>query len=436
MNKRVVLQNIMCTRLTREQLSIIKRDWNFFYTDPYRYMGSNIVKSVHKHLGTSECEWWTNEYGWKLSQLEGVLKAELTKENVEHIKVFWRAFYESPEDFQNDKVIELICQDLGLEYNDKELYGMKSIFKEMPRITNLHHSVTGDVVWGKCNGIHFYAKKLTNDISISRVANFTLDELKGKWSKPSLFVLYYKDDSSCDSVHIVFNSEDLSGHDGITEFDFELSGYTYKGMYVINDKYAHQMLKHIANIYIPFAKGANDSRIPIVWLNTTDTTSLSLSTNYECDLDVDWFTEGFNKDQFYKFCQSVTEVLPSVDLEDRPNDRYATIELINLYSTIAVYNRNHKAYHGNVTRLREFAPILLMSMAICKNSKSLEACNIMEVLLDESLDESAFNIDTVKEETKVVAEEKPQDKNVKTVKEDNILMRAAMASDTSVKVTN
>lgn len=436
MNKRIQIQNVLCTRLTEKQLSIIQRDWKSFYDEPNKFIGSSTIDCIHEYIGTVKCNWWTNEYGWKLSQLEGVLRTELSRENVEHIKVFWRAFYESPWDFTNDKIIGLICQDLGLEYDDKELCSMKNIFKETPSLTNLHYTITGDAVWGKCRGVHFYAKKCEYDYHKANYESCTIDELKSKTKSKSLFVLHFKNDVTGHGIHLVFNSEDLNGTCGITEFDFLIGGYNYLGMYVVNDTTAPKMMKHVANIYIPFAKGANDSRIPIIWLNTAETTSLSLSTNYECDFDVDWFTGGFNKDKFYKFCQSIVEVLPSVDLENRPDDRYATIELINLFGTIAVYNRNHKAYHGNVTRIREFSPIFLMTMATCVNAKSIEGCNIMDILLDDTLDESVLNIDKINEDKKPVVEESCHNKNITLVKEDNILMRAAMASDTSVNVTN
>ena len=188
----------------------------------------------------------------------------------------------------------------------------------------------------------------------------------------------------------------------------------------------------LASTLVAFNKGPNDSVIPVMWrvdkpYGVVDTYEVFLKDTKLL----------FDRKVFMDAVSQIKKDLPPVDLETESEKRYVTIEIDD--GVYYMYNRNHVAYNGAASSYEEFASVLFWVMANFYDSIGYE--NLTDYITAD-FDDEHIEIVGIGAERKENVEERPVGEfmnppEVKPEKEykheDNILLRAARASDTDYK---
>lgn len=305
------------------------------------------------------------------------------------------------------------------------------------RFDKIKFTPDGSLGYGILNGKRFHVMKsnygpeslgyLEADTVTSRTTTFI--SYMFNVDKPCNVVLVFRNVEGSCMIYYVLSDEfkDVDCYN----FEEELcpDGFSFLCAYsTIGGKYNMYRYMQLASTMCSFNNGSNNSVIPTCW--RVDGPVDGLST-YDVFLNDTSFL--FDENVFKDAITLIKKDLPPVDLETEPEKRFVVLDVGN--DAYFMYNRNCIAYNGSSSYYSEFAPIVLWQMAAFYDSIGYE--NFLEFVAGEiSADEVRISSKTYEEEEPsgwvpnampepaVVKEDGPKKH------EDNILLRAARASDT------
>lgn len=405
---------------------------------------------------------WSREYEDKLCSFENAIRCQMTLNDAKNIEESWRAFAESPSDYINDKVIDLIVDDLKLKdvkERRKKMRKFSEILGSVEELDKMRYMKDGSLAYGKWLGENVYIRRLANvpeayGIDAGKPSQ-PIGRITKNYSGPGdpLITMWYTPSFTSGeqgAIVFVFRLSEAKKLE-INEFLIEPIDYEYYGTYLIaaSDAEDYNLYNTLAHIYVPFSDGSKGSKIPIMWRNDLSPQHFEEGrVPWRSTTSFDDYTgdDGivFDDDKFNNFVKLLSTSLASVDLETEPERRYAYIRTkldddLNPSNTpVFVYNKNHVAHHGTVASKEKMSPILFLLMSQYADSIYKEwlvdYCmryfkETDNIIIQRKGMHTPGNEATTTRETNVPiqgAKVKPETK----LYEDNILLRAAKASDT------
>lgn len=421
---------------------------------------------VAKYLGrNSYIDSWSKEYEDKLCSYEDVIRCQLTRDEVNAIDTYWSAFAESPTEYINDNVIDLIVDDLklkGVKESKRKMRKLNNILSSVTELDKMHYMVDGSLAYGKWTGKQVYVRRLAtipeaygiNTNTISKPFTTLVNNYHGD-RDPIVTIWYTANPQSGEQGSIVFvfrlsDAKELN----INEFLVEPIDYEYYGTFLIGDTDGIDMDTYITltSIYTPFADGPNGSKIPVMWRNDLESKHFEdMRLPWKGTLSFDDYLGGdsiaFDDKEFSSFMKLIDSSLPPVDLETEADKRYAYLETkldrdpyVNNVP-VFVYNRNHVAHNGTIANREKMSPLLYLIMAnfydaILKESLkaySMKAFDTPDNIYIRRKSSNKVNTLSVEDEVAATIEPKIYTSSEGSLHEDNPLLRAAKASDTRYK---
>lgn len=481
---RIILQEVVMTR-EQKLRSILMQDTIFtkeFYTKFYEKFyalmqnpnkeldGMEVIdfrNEVANYLGRSPYIYnWSEEYDNKICLYENVIRCQMTRDEVEAIDTFWSAFAENPVEYIDDGLIGLIVDDLKIKdvkERKKKMRKFSEILASVTELDKMHYMKDGSLAYGKWLGENVYVRRLDNvpemyGIDMNKQSQ-PIGQITKSYSGPGdpLITMWYTADFTATgeqgSVVFVFRLSAAKELE-INEFLIEPVDYVYHGTYLIeaSDAEDYNLYNTLAHIYVPFSDGPKGSKIPIMWRNDLRPQHFEngrLPWRGTTSFDDYTGDDGivFNDDKFNDFVKLLSKSLASVDLETEPENRYAYIRTkldddLNTSNTpVFVYNRNHVAHHGAVANKEKMSPILFLLMTEYADSIYKEWLVDYCMRCFKETDNIVIKRKGMhKGQDEVVAMKENYLDNPTTSKvpednlhEDNILLRAAKASDIRYK---
>lgn len=283
-------------------------------------------------------------------RLEKVLQCDLLPSDVEFVSTYYRAFYANPEDYESDGVVDLILNDLG--YTRKESSGevdsAEDIWDSLSSIMEMRglHEYDSSIEFfkfkeGKVPG---YLRIVGGEciqflINAGEDAVRHLSDTDTIGDKECAAIIYTTKDANCVAA-FCFNAD--AWNNGSVLIRQELAKCSF-----LNSQFLQvTMLSGITDptrfLYVPCYKMSSGNIIPISWINTIE---LIRGSNENYLQEFDEFESDVEKEDLHKMCTILENRFPAIDsdLADT-NSRY-----ISTYHRLDIcYNRNYKAYNGNV----------------------------------------------------------------------------------------
>lgn len=307
------------------------------------------------------------------------------------------------------------------------------------RFDKIKFTPDGSLGYGILNGKRFhvfkscYGPESLGYLEIDTISSKTTKNIHDIFNpnEPCNVILAFRDVEGSCMVYYVLSYE----FKNIDCFNFEEelcpNGFSFLRAYsTVGSKYNVERYMQLASTMCAFNNGSNNSVIPTCW--KVDGPVDGLST-YDVYLNDTSFL--FDENVFKSVVNLIKKDLPPVNLEAESEKRFVVLNVGN--DAYFMYNRNCVAYNGSSSYYSEFAPIVLWQMAVFYDSIGYE--NFLEFIAGwVSVDEVRITGKTYKEEPSrwvpstmpesiVVKEDEPKKH------EDNILLRAARASDTDYK---
>lgn len=320
------VERVLGIPLSDQQYQMLREDWNAFTEEPYKY--SVYAPMVIGYLN--------DKPKGKIEILQEVLRATLSDNNVSYLKEYWRAFYNNPEDFRDDRIIDLIVDDMGLtQFEEKENESMGFNWKSfMERNILLVNKITADNTMGYRNDgiyIRYIDKVFKVKGSYTKVNGVPYNY--GVWSNyiTGTVIIAMPDTKTVMPETVVIDEDDT---------------YDFVGYIVPNENNTAEEIELLSYAYVPFTDGPNDSKIPVMW---------RVDGSNGAGIAVDALMEYFRGSGEFNNCMKsfadfLNDRFPSVDLKESKDQRYTeiTLKLSEDATATFVYNRNHIAYNGNM----------------------------------------------------------------------------------------
>ena len=312
----------------------------------------------------------------KQKELEDVLNASLSQEEVEYIKTYWSALYDHPSEFEGDGIVDMVLEDMNKQPNkiireEKEsnkMIDIKSLlFKYNDKIRILHQSPDESLAWGKFNEQNFYVRKLpcsklemSPKLSTNPMFSAAFgDSIYRDW----IYTFIYT--NNMDYIIYVIDGESLINMQTFDAAEFVPDGYTYVGeaeLYPhVSKDYNVSYLRYTQKVYVPMNKGANGSIIPVMWYSPKAEEIAGSSIIRLTSDDFIGNDERFSIEKVSEILLNMETRCPAVDVDGR-EDRYIYTKVMvdNVLRSGFIYNRNHKAMNGDIEYVRKVFSILCM----------------------------------------------------------------------------
>lgn len=312
------------------------------------------------------------------ARLENVLHCYLNDEQVQYIKEYYKTFYENPESYQNDGLVDIIIDDANLikvepwsttvneeqkpinPWDAVEAADNIEIRKIFPNSDCHMQDEVASLAIGHVNHIPVYFRMLT-DISEFEYIGWTasyqrISDLSYKLHNyPGAQILrIYRIGRTLPVGYYVAYAYKL-------EYIHELNDvhacgsddWEYVGDYPMTDD-----CKPACKLYVPFSEMSNGGRIPVMWYNP-----LQNSQNACTSGTLDIFTDlrEVNEQDVHDAYNGIKEEYESIDLESHnDSDRYVSLLMgrDGAYDMFT-YNRNHLARNGAIAHGMAILPLLL-----------------------------------------------------------------------------
>ena len=310
----------------------------------------------------------------KREALENTLKVHLTDTHIEEIRYGWRAFYNEPEQFTNDVIVDMVLLDIGLKQDPNwdsenkkqdstkedvkmtESLNISDLFNKSVKIKNMGDCDTG-VYKGKIAGYTFPIVTTINKVTTDKAVAVSAEDFLYKIDAPrdglkyNLIICVKADDYD---VLMQFDNELLNAIGSIQIkdlLDTEFEIYAMSG-----SEYSIEYLLWMSLSYVPFANGAAGSKIPAMWKVTNEANISSATSPFK---DKKFILNGLNPDSIDEAMSLLTSTYPSVDLDTEAHLRYVPIEY---NGNVYMYNRNHIGYNGNISNMTIMAPLIFFEI--------------------------------------------------------------------------
>lgn len=314
-------------------------------------------------------------YKSKLGLLEEILNVPLTKEQEDIIHDGWRAFWDEPEAFKDDVVVDMVLLDLGMTPNgtkkkmeERKMLGLKDDLSTCEKVDLKHVVEDGTLGWGKIAGRNFYVRTVS-------VENFSLphpmigqsDRISDACNKsePALIGVFFK--SSVDYIIYVINTEEWKDASDVLLSDITPFGYQYYGIADMVDgleAHAEEQLEFLQYCYVPMCNAGSGALLPVTWmLNNIDRVpDYVIREAYYKDIIQDG---AVSIDAINTIFEQIRTALPSIENPEPgvSGARYAVIEVQTGKRSIYLgYNRNHIAQNGNIDSMKKIMYIILEAL--------------------------------------------------------------------------
>lgn len=271
-----------------------------------------------------------------VARLEKVLGVRLQEERVEFIQQNYSAFYQDPESFIGDGLVDMILEDIGL----KKPESLMEILEAVPGMDVKHTDTKGTLAWGNFKGELMYALYAT-DARARDLATLQSVDISGLPSE-ALVAVVVRSYDGYQGVIIVQERGSIDNIGGSPETLYDIPGFEILAVFpVFNETY----MLDSAQFYVPFMKAGN-GRNPVMWLSFVSEhlpdadEGLIKKINDGCDFEM-----GVDVDSFKDLKLNLGNYYPAVDLETQRSERYKALDGCNQQ---LVYNRNALAYSGNI----------------------------------------------------------------------------------------
>lgn len=291
---------------------------------------------------------------------------------------------------------------------------MKELFNGVSQIDMRHYSPCNTLAWGKINGVFAYIRRI-DSIMLYRNAieesTVTMQEFARKVftedlaSNPLMYVVYsgpsdfivmvmeanevMKFKSDCDVYALCPDGYTPCGYGRFKDFSGDFD-YVYRA-------------RLYSFLYVPFNDGPNGSKIPVSWYRAEVGSLVNSFDRLSC---MDMCVPKWSKKEISNFYLGLKEKYPSVDLENVPSSRYATVTSVE---DDIIYNRNHIAYNGTISNAHAVMSMVLRAFTYVSdfNYDSRKICravidfiNGKEVDVEDVIDE-VMSVDTVEPKSEV-----------------------------------
>ena len=385
-------------------------------------------------------------YKSKLKVLEDVLNVSLTNEQEDIIYDGWRAFWDEPEAFKDDVVVDMILLDLGLTPNgtkkkmeERKMLGLKDDLSACEKVSLRHVVEDGTLGWGKIAGRNFYVRTADK-------ANLTLPTTTGqpaklsdacRSSEQSLVGIVFQ--SSTDYIIYVINTEEWKDASDVLISDITPFGYEYWGTVNMMDgleAHDEEQLKFLQYCYIPMCKAGSDALLPVTWMLTDIDRVPDYAIREAYYRDIIQY-DAVSIDAINTIFEQVKMALPSIENPEPgvSGARYAVVEVQTGKRSIYFgYNRNHIAQNGNIDSMKKIMCIVLE--ALHDEIERITKSNLTRYVSG-AIDQDTLVIGFDGEADKTDVElggapktvEKPKDDGEHRKFSDNPLIRAAQRGD-------
>lgn len=314
-------------------------------------------------------------YKSKLGLLEEILNVHLTKEQEDIIHDGWRAFWDEPEAFKDDVVVDMVLLDLGMTPNgtkkkmeERKMLGLKDDLSACEKVDLKHVVEDGTLGWGKIEGRNFYVRTVSiENFSLPHPITGQSDRISDACNKsePALIGIFFK--SSVDYIIYVINTEEWKDASDVLLSDITPFGYQYCGIADMVDgleAHVEEHLEFMQYCYVPMCNAGSGALLPVTWmLNDIDRVpDYAIREAYYKDIIQDG---AVSIDDINTIFEQIRTALPSIENPEPgvSGARYAVIEVQTGKRSIYLgYNRNHIAQNGNIDSMKKIMCIVLEAL--------------------------------------------------------------------------
>mgnify|MGYP004506544605 CR=1 FL=1 len=385
-------------------------------------------------------------YKSKLGLLEEILKVPLTKEQEDTIHDGWRAFWDEPEAFKDDVVVDMVLLDLGLTPNgtnkkmeERKMLGLKDDLSTCEKVNLKHVVEDGTLGWGKIDGRNFYVRTAGKGNLIMPATIGQSGKISDvcKSGEPALVGIIFQ--SSVDYIIYVINTEEWKDASDVLISDITPFGYQYYGIVDMVDgleAHAEEQLKFLQYCYIPMCNAGSGATLPVAWMlgDLIRVPDYTIRETYYKDIIQDG---AVSIDAINTIFEQIRTALPSIENPEPgvSGARYAVIEVQTGKRNIYLgYNRNHIAQNGNIDSMKKIMCIVLEALhdEIDYVTKSNLARYVAGAIDQDTLVIGFDNSGKTGDEPTVNGEQKVEHKDdgEKRAFSENPLIRAAQRGDT------
>lgn len=294
----------------------------------------------------------------KKESIEKVLGAKVSDQNMADIKTYYKAFYENPEEYAGDALVELILQDLGIESTKAPVGNVLNIVNTIPGMDIRHIDKEETLAWGTYNNAPVYVV-IAEDVHVRNLMESCGKSIPTDGLNPTEPVVVVMHSDVNDTAIVIVMDKEVEADIPV------IHGFTKvctRPMFLSND------IDELAEYYVPFVPSGN-GRNPVMWISHrghaiegAEPVFLNEKFEYYQDLDV-----GTDEDHIKKVYEQLKTYYPGVDLDTEADDRYAAMR-ISLNTVI--YNRNHLAFNGNVPSTKALLPAVISIVRGTEDVKS------------------------------------------------------------------
>lgn len=313
-------------------------------------------------------------YKSKLGLLEEILNVPLTKEQEDIIHDGWRAFWDEPEAFKDDVVVDMVLLDLGMTPNgtkkkmeERKMLGLKDDLSTCEKVDLKHVVEDGTLGWGKIDGRSFYVRTINRADLYPPITSGLPDRISVACtqSEQSLIGIIFQ--SSVDYIIYVINTVEWKDASNVLISDITPFGYEYYGVVNIGDgleAHDEQQLEFLQYCYVPMCNAGSGAVLPVTWMlsNIDRVPDYAIREAYYKDIIQDG---AVSIDAINTIFEQIRTALPSIENPEPgvSGARYAVIEVQTGKRNIYLgYNRNHIAQNGNIDSMKKIMCIVLEAL--------------------------------------------------------------------------
>lgn len=289
----------------------------------------------------------------KRRSLEEVLRVPLTDDQAEHIATYYRQFFDNPEGYMRDSLVDVILDDLDLG----RLRLLPALMNEVDGMHITKFGPHSSIVWGTYKEQPIYAIPVNNQEIIASLREFDT-EMIGQNAQPDELVAEVMFSKDGEAALIVVRS--VEAMHAVGELPFTITdgmpGYEKGFMRRLVSGSLPDLLSIFYVCFVAAGKGSN----PVLWPNLVNQTFVGADD--EMDSIVERETDmqvGIFNDHIQAINESIKTRYPHVDMESHEaDDKYHYLSYGHKYNL--VYNSNTLAYNGNVSSAKRLFPLLAM----------------------------------------------------------------------------
>lgn len=313
-------------------------------------------------------------YKSKLEVLENILNVSLTKEQEDIIHDGWRAFWDEPEAFKDDVIVDMVLLDLGMTPNgtkkkmeERKMLGLKDDLSTCEKVNLKHVVEDGTLGWGKVDGRNFYVRTVSRANFYPPVTTGQPEKISDACRSDEQTLVGIIFQSSVDYVIYVINTEEWKDASDILISDITPFGYEYWGTLNMADGLeAHDdsQLSCLQYCYVPMCNAGSGALLPVTWMlkDIDRVPDYTIREAYYKDIIQDGVV---SIDAINTIFEQIRTALPSIENPEPgvSGARYAVIEVQTGKRNIYLgYNRNHIAQNGNIDSMKKIMCIVLEAL--------------------------------------------------------------------------